>query len=70
MIDLRNAKPGDKLISRCGEVFTYIGFVKEGGWHPHMVKSESKTGTRCNDGRFAFVNFEPDEDDIVEIIPQ
>ena len=50
MIDLRNCKKGDKLISNHGEVLTYVRHEPE-AYFPHIVKyANGSDGSRTNDG--------------------
>jgi hypothetical protein len=83
MVDLRDCKPGDKLISSQGAVLEYIAPTPWNNYTylDHVVRyvkdkdgnsfgnSNNNYGTRTHDG-FVFKNFRiPEEDhDIVEII--
>jgi hypothetical protein len=72
MIDLRNAKPGDKLISKHGTVLYYVSYNPDTYW-PHKVRYADATkgeGTRADDGSVFYNNRMDSDEDIVEIIPQ
>lgn len=69
MIDLRNCKPEDKLISRGGKELTYVNFIEEEPIYPHMVSGRERLGSRCHDGKFWADGSETDED-VVQIVSQ
>jgi len=68
-IDLRNAKPGDKLITKHGNMMIYIGYYP-GTRYPHAVLySNGSEGTRLDGGHVSETNRLWCDEDIVEIIP-
>ena len=69
MVDLRECKKGDKLVSKHGMILTYIGPLPESNYMDHEVKYPNGSfGSRTNDG-FTFRKDRRDTDhDIVEII--
>ena len=73
-IDLRNCKPGDKLLSKHGLLLEYVGPLLEEDYFDHAVKYPNispyfgSSGTRTHDG-FVFRKKRLEEDhDIVEIL--
>lgn len=68
-VDLKSCKPGDKLLSKHGIVFTYVRYIP-GSHYPHEVAyPDGACVTRMNDGR-VYKNLSlPEDHDIVEIIP-
>ena len=69
MIDLRNCKPGDKLISKHGKMLTYVAYYSGSHW-PHYVRYDDsgKIGSRTDEGYFFSDNRSYCDDDIVEIL--
>jgi len=74
MIDLRECKPGDKLISKHGMVLTYMRALPEERYMNHEVRYPNTepwfgaTGTRTHSG-LVFKNARSSEDhDIVKIV--
>jgi hypothetical protein len=73
-IDLRNCKPGDKLISKHGLVLTYVKPLPESDYMDHEVKYPDEApynggyGSRTHYGYVMKNRLESDHD-IVEIIP-
>ena len=74
MVDLRDCKPGDKLLSKHGLLLTYVKALPEEDYMDHVVKYPNispyfgSTGTRTHDG-FVMRNKRLEEDhNIVEII--
>ena len=70
-IDLRNCKPGDKLVSSLGEILTYIKPLPNSDYMDHEIRyANGSPGTRTHDG-FVFKKNRKDTDhNIVKIIPQ
>lgn len=73
-VDLRDCKPGDKLISKHGLMLTYVRALPEGDYMDHEVKYpnispyKGSMGTRTHEG-FVFRRNRLEEDhDIVEIV--
>ena len=73
-IDLRNCKPGDKLLSKHGLVLEYVKALPENHYMDHEVRYPNEapyfgsTGTRTHDG-FVFRKSRLDTDqDITEIL--
>lgn len=59
MVDLNTCKPGDKLLSKHGEILTYVGKCDETNYYDHNVLyANGSPGTRMNDG---FVYKNPDK---------
>ena len=76
MIDLRNCKPGDKLLSKHGLMLTYVGTLPEDDYMDHEVEYPNISpyfggmGSRTHDG-FVFRKAREESDhDIVEIISE
>ena len=68
-IDLRNAKPGDKLITKHGNTMVYIAYYP-GTCYPHTVLySNGSIGTRLDDGHVSETNRLWCDEDIIEIVP-
>ena len=75
MINLNDCEPGDKLISKHGEVLTYIEKSEDprDARFPHIVKySDGSRGSRTDDG---FVYSRPEsrldaDHDITEIVKE
>jgi len=70
MIDLRNAKIGDKLKSNLGETLTYVGYDPE-DFYPHKVKyADGSSGSRVDSGHVMKneKRRRPTDHNIVEII--
>ena len=72
MIDLRNCKPGDTLISRGGLEFTYVFYDPSEPYYPHSISRRERIGSRCNDGKFWPDGTETEEDiiEIIEVVAQ
>jgi hypothetical protein len=69
MIDLRNCKPGDKLLSKHGLILEYLGPLDESDYYDHEVKyPDGSLGTRIHDGHTYRKNRLPEDEDIVEIL--
>ena len=70
MIDLRNCKKGDKLISKHGLTLTYVEHQPK-EYFPHLVEyTDGVPGSRTDEG-WVGKNFRYETDhDIVEVIPQ
>lgn len=69
-IDLRNCKPGDKLLSIHGTILEYVGPNPYGKYFPHLVKyPDGSSGTRTHDGHVFNKKHLPEDEDIVEILP-
>jgi len=68
MINLNNAKSGQKLLSKHGMVLTYLGKNND-LIYPHLVEyPDGGTGSRTDDG-FVYKNARlPGDHDIVEIL--
>jgi hypothetical protein len=50
MIDLRNCKKGDKLISKHGETLTYVEYQPE-QYFPHLIEyADGSVGSRTDEG--------------------
>lgn len=69
MVDLRECKKGDKLVSKHGLILTYVKPLPESDYMDHEVKyPNGSRGTRTHDG-FVFRKNRKDTDhDIVEVI--
>lgn len=71
MVDLRTCIPGGKLLSKHGEILTYLGPLPEGCYYDHEVEySDGSKGTRTHYGH-VFRNPSrrlPEDHDIVKII--
>lgn len=74
-IDLSTCQPGQKLVSKHGEILTFVGPNKYDGvryWYPYMIQYQNGSfGCRTQDG---FVSCFPDkrletDHDIVQILP-
>lgn len=68
-IDLRSCKKGDKLISKHGRSFTYVGPLPQGDYYDHEI-TDDETGGRCtrtHDGHVFRNKRLPEDHDIVEI---
>lgn len=68
--DMNQCKPGDKLLSCHGEVFTYLG--KDGpAEYPHRVRypGSPAEGTRTDDGQVFAKNKQPEDHDIIGFAP-
>ena len=69
-IDLRNCKPGDKLLTKHGRILTYVKPLGDNDYMDHEIKyPDGGYGSRTHEG-FVYrkKRMETDED-IVEIIP-
>lgn len=70
-VDLRQCKPGDKLLTKQGTIMEYVGpnktyFRKE---YPHRVKYPNGAfGSRTDDGITFRFDRRPEDEDIVEIL--
>ena len=76
MVDLRECKAGDKLVSKHGLILTYVRALPEGAYMDHEVQYPDDDeygggiGTRTHDG-FVYRKSRLETDqDIVEIIKQ
>jgi hypothetical protein len=68
-INLNDCKPGQKLLSKHGRIFTYVGRVDDRRY-PHEVRYPSGVyGTRTDDGLVYARNHMEADEDIVTIIP-
>ena len=68
-IDLRKCRPGDKLLSKKGNVVTYLGNDSGNFLWPHRIQYiDGGIGTRTNDGFVFSANRWPEDDDIVKIL--
>jgi len=68
-IDLRNAKPGDKLITKHNDTMVYLGYCP-GSRYPHAVLySNGSEGNRLDNGHVFETNRQWSDQDIVEIVP-
>lgn len=71
-IDLRNCRPGDKLLTRQNKVVEYVGPLPETHYYDHEVRyANGSIGTRCHDG-FTYRNEDkrmPEDEDIIEVLP-
>ena len=68
MIDLRNCKKGDTLISVHGEVLTYVEHQPE-DYFPHLVKySNGSYGSRTDEGWVGRNKRYDGDHDIAEVI--
>ena len=67
-VDLRKCKPGDKLLSKHGNVLEYVEY-KPSNTYPHFIKyPDGSLGTRLDNGWvFGKKRMEEDED-IVQIL--
>lgn len=68
-VDLRNCIKGDKLISKHGKSFTYVGKLEAGNYYDHEI-SDDETGGRCtrtHNGQVFRNKRLPEDHDIVEI---
>lgn len=76
MVDLRNCKKGDKLLSKHGIILEYVGPLPEGHYYDHEVKYpddstfKGSMGTRTHDGHVFRKNRQPEDHDIVEILKE
>ena len=77
MVDLRNAKPGDKLLTVHGNILTYVGPEPLGSYYDHRVKYPAlfspgfhaeSYGTRTHDGFVYRKNRREDDEDIIAIL--
>jgi hypothetical protein len=74
MVDLRDCKPGDQLISKHGLMLIYVRALPEGNYMDHEVKYPNispyfgSTGTRTHEGFVMRKSRLPEDHDIVEII--
>ena len=69
MVDLRDCKPGDKLISKHGLVLEYVGPLPKGSYLDHEVKyPDGSWGSRTHDGYVMRIKRLYTDHDIVEII--
>lgn len=71
-VDLRNAKPGDKLKSCHGEIMTYVSHEPK-TYYPHKIKYANGSPGERTDSGHVMHNLSarlPTDHDIVEIIPQ
>ena len=74
-VDLRNCKPGDKLLSKHGLMLTYVGALPEDDYMDHEVQYPNispyrgSKGTRTHDGFVMRKARREHDEDIVEILP-
>ena len=69
MVDLRNCKKGDKLVSKHGLILTYVKPLSESDYMDHEVKYPNGSyGSRTHDGFVFRINRLPKDHDIIEII--
>ena len=74
MVDLRDCKPGDKLLSKHGLMLTYVRALPEENYMDHEVRYPNispyfgGTGTRTHDGFVMRRKRLPEDHDVVEII--
>jgi len=67
MVDLRNCRKGDKLLTKQGKIVTYVGPYHEP--YPHQIEYEGGGfGTRTDDGHVYKYNRLPSDEDIVKIL--
>jgi len=68
-VDLRICEQGDILISKHGEVLTYVEPLPDSDFYDHKVKySDGSFGTRIHDGHVYRNKRLPEDHDIVAII--
>lgn len=70
-VDLRQCKPGDKLLTKHGTIMEYVG--PNDPWfhtqYPHLVKyPNGELGSRTDDGFVFLFDQRPEDQDIVEIL--
>ena len=69
MVDLRNCKEGDKLISKHGETLTYVEHRPE-EYFPHRVEYANGSGGLRTDEGWVGKNIRHEADhEIVKVIP-
>lgn len=69
MIDLRECKEGDKLVSKHGMILTYVKALPESDYMDHEVKyPDGSWGSRTHDGFVMRKSRLEMDHDIVEII--
>lgn len=69
-VDLRECKPGDKLVSKHGEMLTYVKRCPDHDYYDHEVKyGEGGRGTRIHSGHVFRNNRLFTDHDIVQVIP-
>ena len=71
-VDLRNCKPGDKLLSRHGLILEYVRPLGENDYMDHQVRYPcGGWGSRTHDGFVFRKSREPEIDhDIIEILTE
>lgn len=75
MFNMKQCKPGDKLISCHGLILTYVG-PSTSDRYPHKVKypdeiyEKNSYGTRTDEGYVFVVNRLPEDHDIVGFAPE
>ena len=66
MFDMNQCKPGDKLVSCHGSIFTYIKKNENGYPYPHIVEySDGGYGSRTDDGFVYSTKRLPEDHNIV-----
>ena len=69
MVDLRDCKPGDKLLSKHGLILTYVGPLPEGNYYDHEVRyPDGSYGNRIHNGVVSRNRPLDTDHDIVEIL--
>ena len=78
MVNLKNCKQGDILITKHGSILEYAGLSKTQDYYPHEIKylikdekvnnGELGYGTRNDDGTVFKQNRKPEDEDIVSVI--
>ena len=74
MVDLRNCKPGDKLLSKQGLILEYVKALPEEDYYDHEVKYPDTApyfgsrGTRTHDGFVMRKSRLEEDNDIVKIL--
>jgi len=68
-IDLRQAKPGDKLVTKNGNTMLYIGYNPEARYPHTVMYANNASGSRIDDGRLFYNSHFDEDEDIVEIVP-
>jgi hypothetical protein len=67
-LDLKNARPGDKLLTVHGTVLTYIRYEPT-AYYPHIVEYENGSrGSRMDNGQVFKNNRLPTDEDVVAIM--
>lgn len=70
-VDLRQCKPGDKLLTKNGTILEYVGdnITMSSSVYPHEIKYPDGTfGSRTDCGKtYRFASL-PEDEDVVEIL--